>query len=76
MSVRLCVRVCVCVCVGVIMPVRHLHICMLIARYDCVHQPIVAQVVEGMDVVRAMEAAGSRDGKTSKAVVIAASGQL
>jgi hypothetical protein len=49
---------------------------MLFARYGCVHQPIVAQVVEGMDVVRAMEAAGSRDGKTSKAVVIAASGQL
>ena len=37
---------------------------------------VFGQVVEGMDVVRAMEAAGSRDGKTSKPVMISASGQL
>jgi hypothetical protein len=34
------------------------------------------QVVDGMDVVRAMEAVGSDDGKTSAVVRVGACGQL
>ena len=37
---------------------------------------VFGKVVEGQDVVKQMEATGSRDGKTSAAVVIADSGQL
>ncbi|MQL96942.1 hypothetical protein Taro_029614 [Colocasia esculenta] len=37
---------------------------------------VFGQVVEGMDVVRTMEAAGSSGGRTSKPVVITDSGQL
>jgi len=37
---------------------------------------VFGKVVEGMDVVKQMEAAGSRSGSTSKKVVIADSGQL
>ena len=37
---------------------------------------VFGSVVEGMDVVREVEAVGSRDGKTSKPVVIADCGQL
>lgn len=33
-------------------------------------------IVEGMDVVKKVESYGSRDGKTSKKIVIADSGQL
>lgn len=33
-------------------------------------------VIEGMDVVRAVEAVGSRSGQTSKLVTIADSGEL
>jgi peptidylprolyl isomerase len=37
---------------------------------------VFGKVVDGMDVVRAMEAAGSRDGATSKDVVVADCGEL
>ncbi|MFD3518340.1 peptidylprolyl isomerase [Streptomyces sp. NPDC058657] len=37
---------------------------------------VFGSVVEGMDVVRELEALGSRSGKTSAKVVITASGQL
>merc|ERR1719235_2229329 len=37
---------------------------------------VFGSVTNGMDVVKAIEAVGSSSGKTSKAVVIAASGQL
>ncbi|KAM8743882.1 peptidyl-prolyl cis-trans isomerase-like isoform 2-T2 [Acanthopagrus schlegelii] len=37
---------------------------------------VFGKVVEGMDVVKKVEAVGSRDGKTSKKVVIADCGQL
>ena len=37
---------------------------------------VFGEVVEGMDVVRAMEAVGSREGRTSRPVVIAECGQL
>ncbi len=37
---------------------------------------VFGKVVEGQDVVKKMEAQGSRDGKTSAAVAIADSGQL
>ena len=37
---------------------------------------VFGSVVEGMDVVRAVEAVGSRSGATSKRVTIDASGQL
>ena len=37
---------------------------------------VFGQVVEGADVVKLMEAVGSRSGTTSKPVVIANSGQL
>ena len=37
---------------------------------------VFGKVVEGMDVVKKMEAAGSRDGKTSADVVIADCGEL
>ena len=37
---------------------------------------VFGSVVEGMDVVRKMEAVGSRSGKTSKDVKIADCGQL
>jgi cyclophilin family peptidyl-prolyl cis-trans isomerase len=37
---------------------------------------VFGKVVEGMEVVRKCEAAGSADGKTSKPIVIKASGQL
>jgi peptidylprolyl isomerase len=37
---------------------------------------VFGHVVEGLDIVRAMEAVGSEGGKTSKAVVIADCGQL
>ncbi|XP_036974295.1 peptidyl-prolyl cis-trans isomerase-like [Acanthopagrus latus] len=37
---------------------------------------VFGSVVEGMDVVKKIEAVGSRDGKTSKKVVIADCGQL
>ena len=37
---------------------------------------VFGKVVEGMDVVQQMERCGSRDGKTSKPVVIADCGQL
>lgn len=37
---------------------------------------VFGKVVEGMDVVKQMEAAGSSSGKTSKKVAIASSGQL
>ncbi|RNF20133.1 cyclophilin A [Trypanosoma conorhini] len=37
---------------------------------------VFGQVLEGMDVVKAMEAVGSQTGKTSKPVKIEASGQL
>lgn len=36
----------------------------------------LVQVMEGMDVVKAMEAVGSQSGKTSKEVTIADSGEL
>merc|ERR1711920_754239 len=37
---------------------------------------VFGEVVEGMDVVKKIEAVGSQSGKTAKAVVIADSGQL
>lgn len=37
---------------------------------------VFGKVVEGMDVVKKMEAVGSQSGKTSKKVVIANCGQL
>ena len=37
---------------------------------------VFGSVVEGMDVVKAIEKVGSQSGKTSKPVVIANSGQL
>ena len=37
---------------------------------------VFGKVVEGMDVVKKMEAVGSRSGNTSKKIVIADSGQL
>merc|ERR1711966_179603 len=37
---------------------------------------VFGSVTEGMDVVKKIEAVGAQDGKTSKAVVIAKSGQL
>ena len=37
---------------------------------------VFGKVVEGMDVVKAIEAVGSEEGETSKPVVIKASGQL
>jgi cyclophilin family peptidyl-prolyl cis-trans isomerase len=37
---------------------------------------VFGQVVDGMDVVKKIEAVGSQSGKTSKPVVIANSGQL
>ena len=41
-----------------------------------VESQLDCQVVEGMDVVKKVEAVGSQSGKTSKPVVIADSGQL
>lgn len=37
---------------------------------------VFGKVVEGMNVVKAIEAVGSENGKTSAKVVVAASGQL
>ena len=37
---------------------------------------VFGQVTEGMKVVKAIEAVGSQNGKTSKPVVIADSGQI
>ena len=37
---------------------------------------VFGQVVEGMDVVKAIEAVGSQTGKTAKPVVVADCGQL
>ena len=37
---------------------------------------VFGSVVEGMDVVKTVEGVGSRDGKTSKKVVIADCGQI
>jgi len=37
---------------------------------------VFGSVVEGMDVVKAIERVGSQSGKTSKQVLIAASGEL
>ena len=37
---------------------------------------VFGKVVEGMDVVTAVEKVGSESGKTSKSVVVSASGQL
>ena len=37
---------------------------------------VFGKVVEGMDVVKAVEAVGSQDGKTSKKVEISDSGEL
>jgi peptidylprolyl isomerase len=37
---------------------------------------VFGKVVEGMDIVKKMEAAGSKDGKTSKPVVISDCGEL
>merc|ERR1712039_1157419 len=45
------------------------------ARLDGKHV-VFGSVVEGMDVVKKIEGVGSQSGKTSKAVVIADSGQL
>lgn len=40
------------------------------------HHVVFGKVVEGMDVVKAMEKVGSKSGATSKKVVIADCGQL
>ena len=37
---------------------------------------VFGRVVEGLDVVQAMERVGSRSGQTTKTVLIAASGQI
>ena len=37
---------------------------------------VFGKVIDGMDVVRAVEAVGSQSGKTSKEVRIAASGEI
>jgi cyclophilin family peptidyl-prolyl cis-trans isomerase len=37
---------------------------------------VFGKVIEGMDIVKAVEAVGSQSGKTSKKVVIADSGEL
>jgi len=37
---------------------------------------VFGKVVEGMDVVKKIESFGSRDGKTSKKIVVAKSGQV
>ena len=37
---------------------------------------VFGSVVDGMDVVKAVEGVGSRDGKTSKKVVVADCGQI
>ena len=37
---------------------------------------VFGHVTEGMDVVKTIESYGSQDGRTSKKIVIAASGQL
>ena len=45
-------------------------------NHFCVQHCVFGEVTEGMDVVRAIEAVGSRDGKCSKAVKIDDCGQL
>lgn len=48
---------------------------MCICRLDGKHV-VFGNVVDGMEVVKAMEAVGSESGKTSKKVTIADCGQL
>lgn len=39
-------------------------------------EQVFGRVVEGMDVVKAIEAEGSQDGKPKKTVIVADSGEL
>ena len=48
---------------------------LFLCRLDGKHV-VFGNVVEGMDVVKAMEAVGSKDGKTRSPVVIENCGQL
>lgn len=55
-----------CVCV---------YVCVLLCRLDGKHV-VFGSVVEGMDVVKSMEAQGSQGGKTRGKLAIADCGQL
>jgi cyclophilin family peptidyl-prolyl cis-trans isomerase len=41
-----------------------------------VGEQVFGRVIEGMDVVKAIEAQGSQDGKPKKTVIVADSGEL